>query len=122
MGFLYRLTDISKDEVIEIEEWLFDCEITEGDIIEFIREELESQNVHIWKIKNIKAVVFEYILKKADVTELIPLIDINEVAFLKASAHEIEEAMANVLVEDRSDSWLFLAEFFGIDINIEEEK
>lgn len=123
MGLLYKIMNVSKSEIETIEDWLFDCEISENEIVEFIRTQIEDLECCIWEI-SLKALVFEYILNKADISELIEYIEVNEKTGevnISASKKEIEESMTNILVEDRNDSWLFLVEYFGIDINLEEQ-
>jgi len=124
MGLLYKIMDVDPADIEEIEDWLFDCDISENDIVDFVRNQVEELECCLWEV-SLKALIFEYILQKADVAELIEYIDVdkktNELS-LSATKEEINEAMANVLVEDRGDSWLFLAEYLGIDINIEEQE
>lgn len=121
-SFLCRFLDLTKDSVYDLDDWIYDCELDESDLIEFIRDHLESENLHVWDI-NLKSLVFEFILNKADVSELVDYIDISskDDIDLKTKKENIEAALSTVLVEDRNDAWLFLAGYFGIDTEIEED-
>jgi len=134
MGFIYRLTNISKENVEEIEDWLFECEISESDIIEHLRSELELETRPIWDIE-IKQLVFEFILSKADVGELIQYVSIDDSKkvsirpgetspriYINTSKKEIITSFKNVLIEDRLDAWLFLVEYLGVEIDIDDDK
>jgi len=119
---LCKLLNLKQEDLEEVEEWLDDCEITDTEIVDFIKDQIEELDCFIWDI-NFKALVLEYILTKADVTELIDYIDVFESDFkIDASKKQIDDALTNVLVEDRNDCWLFLAEYFGVETDIEDQK
>jgi len=119
MELLYALFNLTNDDADDINSWLFDCNIVIQDVVEFIQDQLEELDRYPWQI-NLKSLIFEYILNTADVSELIEYIDISSDTIITATEKQIRYALLNVLPDDRNDSWLFLVEFFGIDVDIKE--
>jgi len=123
MGLLYRIMDIDKSDIEEIEEWLFDCSIDESDLVDFLRNQLSALDCCVWDL-SLKLIAFQYILTLADVIELNDYVEINpDTNEIKITAKKqiINDALSNILVEDRNDSWLFLVEYFGSDVLIEDQ-
>jgi len=124
MPLLRKIANIKKEDLDEIEEWLDDCEISDTEIVDFIREQVDELDCFLWDI-NLKSLVFEYILNKADVSELIEYIHVDEKTnelSLSTTKIMIDEILENVLVEDRNDSWLFLVEYLSADAILEDQK
>lgn len=125
MSLLHKLINVDEFDISDIEEWIYDCECSEDEVIEFIRDQIEEDNeFQIWDV-NIKLLVLEFIMIKAEVDELIEYINVDEESdniTITLPEKDIKEIMSGVLVEDRNDAWLFLVEYFGIDVHIEDEK
>jgi len=123
MGLLYRIMNVKKDDIEEIEDWLFDCNIDESDIVEFLRTQLTALDCSVWSI-NLKLIVFQYILTQADVSELIEYVGLDsDTSELQINTKQqfISDALSNVIVEDRNNSWLFLVTYFGANVLIEDQ-
>ena len=123
MGLLYKIMDVTRENIDEIDEWLDDCNIDEIDIVEFIRTQIKTLECCAWDA-DLRLLIFEYILTQADVSELIEYIKINKKTndvTLATTPQVIDNALSNVIVEDRNDSWLFLVGYFGIGVLLEEQ-
>ena len=114
MDLLLKLVGISQEDYSKIIDWIDECGIDEDKLITFIFDQIDEQETSIQKI-NLVALTLEYMIKEAEVPELIPYLNIDGDSYFTIDHDLANEIMSEVLAEDREGCWFELTELIGAD-------